>query len=72
MFQGDRHLGYEPAGVNQFELEGRLLPGQDPFGPGPKPARAAEEDEDGCEIFTYAPDEVPFFEVIEVELEGAE
>jgi hypothetical protein len=64
--------GYEPAGVNQFELEGRLLPGQDPFGPDPKPARADEEDDDGCGIFTFAPDEVPFYEVNEVELEGVE
>jgi hypothetical protein len=67
---GEDGVGYEPAGVNQFELEGRLLPGQDPFGPAPKPARADEEDEEGDEIFTYAPDEVPFYEVIEVELEG--
>ena len=67
---GEDGVGYEPAGVNQFELEGRLLPGQDPFGPAPKPARADEEDEEGDEIFTCAPDEVPFYEVIEVELEG--
>ena len=63
---------FTPAGMNQFELEGRLLPGQDPFGPDPKPARADEEDEEGDEIFTFAPDEVPFYEVIEVELEGVE
>ena len=61
-------VGYEPAGANQFELEGRLLPGQDPFGPDPKPALAGEEDEEGDEIFTFAADEVPFYEVIEVEL----
>ena len=66
------NVGYEPAGANQFELEGRLLPGQDPFGPDPKPALADQEDEEGDEIFTFAPDEVPFFEVIEVELEGVE
>jgi hypothetical protein len=46
------------------------LPGQDPFGPAPKPT--LEEDEDGDEIVTFAPDEVPFYEVIEVELEGVE
>jgi hypothetical protein len=53
-----------------IDLEGRLLPGQDPFGPAPKPT--LEEDEDGDEIFTFAPDQVPFYEVIEVELEGVE
>jgi hypothetical protein len=68
----DDSPGYDPAGLNQFELEGRLLPGQDPFGPDPKPARAGEEDKEGDELFTFAPDEVPFYEVVEVELEGAE
>jgi hypothetical protein len=60
--------GYEPAGLNQFDLEGRLLPGADPFGPPPQPART--EDDEGDEIWTFTPDEVPFFEVVEIELEG--
>ncbi|HET6573017.1 MAG TPA: hypothetical protein VFG68_05400 [Fimbriiglobus sp.] len=70
IFDGDDNPGYAPAGANQFDLEGRLLPGQDPFGPTPKPT--LEEDEEGDEICTFAPDEMPFYEVIEVELEGVE
>jgi hypothetical protein len=60
--------GYAPAGLNQFELCGRLLPSHDPFGPEPSPTRTT--DEDGDPIWTFTPDEVPFYEVIEVELEG--
>ena len=62
------HWGYEPAGLNQFEVKDRTLPGRDPFDPPPKPART--EDEEGDRIWTFAPDEVPFCEVVEVELEG--
>jgi hypothetical protein len=69
MFQSG-NLGYEPAGLNQFDLEGRLLPGQAPFGPPPAPARAGTEVEDEDPIFTFAPNEVPFFEVVEIDLEG--
>jgi hypothetical protein len=61
--------GYEPAGLNQFDLEGRLLPGRAPFDPEPSPTERL--DEDGEELWTFAPDEVPFYEVVEVELEGA-
>jgi hypothetical protein len=57
---------YEPAGLNQFDPEGRLLPGQGPFDPAPEPTWTGE-DEKG---WTYTPDEVPFYEVVEVELEG--
>ena len=52
-------------------MEGRLLPGQDPFGPEARPVLAGEPDEDGCEFAAF-PDEAPFYEVIEVELEGGE
>lgn len=64
----DFDVGYEPAGIYQFELEGRTLPGRDPFGPEPTPTGGV--DEEGDELFTFAPDEVPFFEVVEIEMEG--
>ena len=62
-------IGYEPAGANQFELNGRVLPGRSPFDPEPTPQRT-EPDEEGDEVFTFTAREVPFWEVIEIELEG--
>jgi hypothetical protein len=61
--------GYEPAGANQFELNDRVLPGRSPFEPPPTPERT-EPDEDGDPLDTFAAHEVPFWEVIEIELEG--
>jgi hypothetical protein len=60
---------YEPAGLNQLDLECRLLPGQDPFGPPAAPLEwtGHEEEEKG---WTFPPNEVPFYEVGEIELEG--
>jgi len=60
-------MGYEPAGLNQFDLEGRLLPGQDPFGP---PVTSGAVDDEGEEWHTFSPPQVAFYEVIELELEG--
>lgn len=62
--------GYEPAGLNQFEMKDRLPPGYDPFGPPPRPAGGGKLMEEGYTLETFAVDEVPFFEVVEVELEG--
>jgi hypothetical protein len=63
----DFDMGYEPAGLNQFDLEGRLLPGQNPFG---EPITSGVVDEEGEEWHTFAPEQVAFFEVVEIELEG--
>jgi hypothetical protein len=60
-------VGYQPAGLHQFDLEGRLLPGQDPFGP---PVSSSFVDTEGDEWDTLAPSQVAFYEVIELELEG--
>jgi hypothetical protein len=51
-----------------FDMEGRSFPGADPFGPPPEPP-AAREEEDPDEPGKFAVDEVPFFEVVEFELE---
>jgi hypothetical protein len=55
-------FGYEEAGANQFELNFRLLPGTTPFDP---PIQSANE-----EFGTFSAAEVPFWEIIEIELEG--
>ncbi len=68
LFEENPDLGYEPAGLNQFDPEDRLLPGQDPFGPVPKPAN--DVDEEGDELGTFTADEMPYFEVVELDLEG--
>jgi hypothetical protein len=66
---GDLTRG-EAAGFEQypFDMEDRLFPGQDPFGPPRKPPAEREEEDD--EPGLYATDEVPFCEVVELELEG--
>jgi hypothetical protein len=63
-----RQGGYEPAGDNQFDMQERLFPGQGPFEPKRQPARQDEVDDE--QLWTFTADEVPFFEVVEVELEG--
>jgi hypothetical protein len=60
-------MGFEEAGANQFELNDRVLPGRSPFDPPPKPTKPPE-DEDFGNLFPA--DEVPFYEVIEIEMEG--
>lgn len=62
----DHGLGYEPAGLNQFDIEERLLPGQDPFDP---PMESSFIDTEGDEFHTLTPDQVAFYEVVELELE---
>jgi hypothetical protein len=54
--------GYE---AYPFDMEGRLFPGDDPFGPRRTPPARGAEDQHG----KFAVDEVPFYEVIEFELE---
>ncbi len=66
-----QEYGYEPAGANQFELNDRVLPDRSPFDPDTTPVRTGP-DVDGDEIFTFTAREVPFWEVIEIELEGVE
>jgi hypothetical protein len=63
--------GFEEAGANQFELNDRVLPGASPFDPPPKPKppKPGDERED---FGTFTAHEVPFWEVIEIELEGLE
>jgi hypothetical protein len=63
-------MGYAPAGLNQFDLEGRLMPGWSPFEPTPTPTWTGGEDREGYN--TFPPEEVAFFEVVEVELEGGQ
>jgi hypothetical protein len=67
-----REYGYEPAGGNQFELNNRLLPDRSPFDPPPTPLPPDVEDDapEAVEAGTFSADEVPFWEVIEIELEG--
>lgn len=67
-----REYGFEEAGDNQFELNDRVLPGQSPFDPPPTPAKPEVVDEDGTDFGTFTAHEVPFWEVIEIELEGLE
>ena len=50
-----------------FDMEDRLLPGQDPFSPPAQPPARGEDEEDG----KFGVAEVPFFEVVEFELEEA-
>jgi hypothetical protein len=52
-----------------FDMQERLFPGQDPFGPPVLPPRRSPEDEEEDEDGMFAVDEVPFFEVLELELE---
>ncbi|MBN9117671.1 MAG: hypothetical protein J0I06_00620 [Planctomycetes bacterium] len=51
-----------------FDMQGRTFPGDDPFGPRREPPRRANE-EGIVERGLFAVDEVPFYEVIEFELE---
>lgn len=69
-----REYGYEPAGGNQFELNDRVLPGASPFDRPPKPGPPDPEDDapEAAECGKFSADEVPFWEVIEIELEGLE
>jgi hypothetical protein len=61
---------YEPAGLNQMELNDRVLSGRDVFDPPPEPEKPAVDDE-GHQYHTFTPNEVPFYEVVEIELEDA-
>lgn len=62
-------LGGSGMGANQFDLEDRRLPGQDPLDPPARPPEGRDEgDEDAG--YMFGPDEVPFYEVVEIELEG--
>ncbi|HYT87428.1 MAG TPA: hypothetical protein VEL76_01795 [Gemmataceae bacterium] len=58
----------DPDDLYQFDMEGRLFPGQDPFGPPILPPPRPQEDANES---LYRVDEVPFYEVIEFELEEA-
>lgn len=68
--EGAEDFGYEPAGAHQFELNDRVLPGRSPFDPSPTPEEPAREAD--FEFHTFTAQEVPFWEVIEIELEGLE
>lgn len=65
-----REMGFEEAGANQFELNDRVMPGASPFDQPPTPE--PDEDAFGEDFGTYSAYEVPFYEVIEIELEGLE
>ncbi len=65
-------LGFEEAGANQFELNDRVLPGRSPFDPPPTPEGPTVDDGYGDDFGTFTAAEVPFYEVIEIELEGLE
>lgn len=53
--------GYEAF---PFDMQGRVFPGEDPFGPRRKPPARGAENQRG----KFGVDEVPFYEVIEFEL----
>jgi hypothetical protein len=65
-----REGGVRVSGDNQFDMEDRLFPGQDPFAPRPGPSRQTVVDD--IPVGTFTAEEVPFFEVVEIELEGVE
>jgi hypothetical protein len=58
--------GYEAL---PFDMEDRPFPGDDPFGPRREPPPRPWDDQEDYEEGKFSVDEVPFYEVIEFELE---